>query len=476
MRNLEFSKLIYFLSALPAEEQSLFRAYLHSPIFNEREEPRRLFDFIRKRCLQQPPRELNDAKALPVVWPKGDGDAAKLQKIKTLLMSLLVSFLEFRRWQGKPRFAKVGMLHWLNDVGDESYFDQYYRKIKSELEEAPQLGLEMLSAQFELEMTLLQHQQSFGARSKDNHLLAAQASMENLVNGHLLKFAFLLANQSMIVGAELPEWITDHIRRLRLRDLSPIPLLEIYFLLFATYGEDCTRQDLELLKERVIAHAGQCTRQEAFDIYTGTINNVSRYSKTTGENMLETIFELYQGLVEQVVHKLGGSLNPSHFKNVVFVGSRLGKFEWVAAFLQDCAAWLEGEDAATTLDYNHGILHFYKREFAVAIRYFNRVLVDVKDVFYVFDTRCYLLMCYFETEDIQGMESLAHSFRMLVERSDRVSELHKQGYLAFLRVFRKALGTPVYDAGRNSQLQSEIALLPLSPWKAWLTEKTGVLR
>lgn len=476
MRNLEFSKLIYFLSALSAEEQSLFRAYLHSPIFNEREEPRRLFDYIRKKCLQQPPRELNDAKALPMVWPKGDGDAAKLQKIKTLLMSLLVSFLEFRHWQGKPRFAKVGLLHWLNNLGDESYFDQYYRKIKSELEEAPQLGLEMLNAQFELEMSLLQHQQIFGARSRDNHLTAAQAAMESLVNGHLLKFAFLLANQRMIVGAELPAWISDHIVRFRHEDLSPTPLLQIYFLLFSTSSDDIQRQDLEVLKQLVITHAGLCAGHEASDIYTGTINNVTRYSKATGENMLETIFELYQNFVEQVVVRLGGQLSNSHFKNVVFVGARLGRFEWVADFIVRGAAWLEGDDVPTTLDYNHGILHFYRRDFEVATRYFNRVLIDVKDVFYAFDTRCYLLMCYYEAEDIQGMESLAHSFRMLVERSDRVSEYHKQSYLAFLRVFRKALGTPAHDAGRNSQLQSEIELLPLSPWKAWLMEKAGVMQ
>jgi hypothetical protein len=85
----------------------------------------------------------------------------------------------------------------------------------------------------------------------------------------------------------------------------------------------------------------------------------------------------------------------------------------------------------------------------------------------------YLLMCFFETGDSLGMESLVHSFRMLLERSDRVSEQHKNAYLSFIRVFRKLLGTPPNDQIRLQQLKAEIDLLGQSAGRVWMLEKVG---
>lgn len=473
MRNLAYSKLIYFLAALSGEDRVLFREYLHSPVFNHREEPRLLYDHVVKKCLKDPPREMDDRLAIAAVWPGEGGDVARLQKVKNALMTLLVSFLEFRHWRGSGSAARVGMLHQLNALREESYFDQYYRKVKANLDEEEGLDFPSLSARLDLEVALMEHKQQNGIRTVDNHLDASFAAMEKVVHGHVLRFAFVIANQTMIVGGEMPAWVRAHIERLDVEDVADEPLLEIYYLLYHTLWPTATMAQLTRLKEQLLHYAHRCAPQTAMDIYVGTINNYSRYAQASGENLLGEIFETYQSLVETVARGKGLLLNRSHFKNIVHLGSRLGHFEWVSAFLDEGKDLLDAEDIATTLDYNMGVYCFYKGSYKDAERCFNRVMADVKDVFYAFDVRMFLLMSFFETGDSLGMESMVHSFRMLLERSDRVSELHKNLYLSFLRVFRKLLGTPLNDQFRLRQLKAEIDLLGPSAGKAWLLEKVG---
>ncbi len=474
MRNLEHSKLIYFMAALEPGDLALFRHYVHSPIFNERDELCRLYAYIVSKCLKKPPREIVDTKAIAYLWPDGAGDATKLQKAKTMLMALLISFLEFRHWQSSPAWAGVGLLHELNRMGDESYFEQYYRKVNADLADVALLDMHSLTAQLDLEMALMRHKHTFGTRSADNHLEVACAAMERVVHGHVLKFAFMIANQKQIVGAEMPQWIIEHIAQISIADVQAEPLLEIYYLLFTTHGPTTTLAQLILLKQCLLQHAARCPMHEALDMYTGTLNNFMRFAQIGRHNLVADIFELYQSMVEAVVKKMGSGLNRSHFKNIVYLGSRLGRFEWVDAFLNEGSAWLEGDDHATTLQFNRGVLHFYKKEFVHAERFFNMVMAEIKDVFYALDARSFLLMCFYETGDSMGMESLVHSFRMLLERSDRVSEQHKNTYLAFIRVFRKLIGTPPNDQFRLQQLKAEIELLFLSAGKVWLLEKIGV--
>jgi tetratricopeptide (TPR) repeat protein len=475
MRNFEKSKLIYLLSALPSEELDYFRDYLHSPIFNDKEEPRRLYAYIVRHCLKRPSREIDDAKATAAIWPGKEVDTTRLNKVKNGLMNLLAAFWEFQHWQRSPASGRANLLHRLNDLGDESYFDQYYRKIKADLERLPGLDLEVLQVRHELEFARLQHEHAHDRRSTDNNLAATRAAMEKLVHGHVLKIAVLIANQQQIVGAEMPQWIAIHVANLTLPEVVEEPLLEIYFHLYHTMAPSATLPQMRRLKDLLVTHAASLSHHEAFDIHTGTINNFSRFGQRTKADVLEDVFALYQSLIESVVRPLGRGLNRSHFKNIVMLGARLGKFDWVEAFLKEGVAWLEAEEHAATTDYNQGVLYFYNRQYVKAERFLNRILADAKDVFYAYDARLYLLMCFYETNDTVGMESLVHSFRMLLERNDRISEQHKNNYLAFIRVFRKALGTPPNDQLRMEQLRTEVEQLTLNVGRVWLLEKIAAM-
>ena len=84
-------------------------------------------------------------------------------------------------------------------------------------------------------------------------------------------------------------------------------------------------------------------------------------------------------------------------------------------------------------------------------------------------------MAYYETGETQGMESLLHSFRMLVDRSQLLPPSQIEKYQNFIRLYRKLITTPPKAEGRISQLRDQINRLPPYYGKEWLLLKVDQL-
>ena len=82
-------------------------------------------------------------------------------------------------------------------------------------------------------------------------------------------------------------------------------------------------------------HAADFAPDEAYDLYTGALNNISRQRQMGGKNLLQEIFDLYGSMVEVYAKGKGKGLVPWHFKNIVSIGARLQRFDWVENFLEE---------------------------------------------------------------------------------------------------------------------------------------------
>lgn len=474
MRNVEHSKLIYFLAALDGSGRKQFREYLASPVFNKQEEPRKLYAYIEKSCLRKGVVEIDDGKALKAIWEGEKVAEGKLQKVKTILLNLFLEYLEFRNWHDKAGRRKVGLLEELNALEDQSYFDQYYRKALQSLEKSKEKNLELFRHQLDMEAQRTIFLQKYSSRSEENHFGATSKALENHLVAYVLKFAFVAANQSRIVGEDsFPEWISACAEGVTFEQVKGYPLLEIYYLLYQTRSPETDASLLDQLRALIAAHASEFSHTETYDLFTGAINNASRQNTLTETARLQQLFELYQSMVEIYARGKEKGLSPWHFKNIVYLGGRLGAFAWVEEMLLQGETLLVAEPDAKALSliYNRGVLQFFREDYAAAAKSFYNILPDAKDIFYAADARAYLLMCYYETGDSMGMESLVHSFRMFLTRSEKVSEVRKESYLDFIRLFRRVLSTPLKDDFRLQQLKTEIEGLKFSAGKSWLLQK-----
>ncbi|MEM7040763.1 MAG: hypothetical protein AAF570_27625, partial [Bacteroidota bacterium] len=122
------------------------------------------------------------------------------------------------------------------------------------------------------------------------------------------------------------------------------------------------------------------------------------------------------------------------------------------------------------------LLMYHRQDYEASERFFNRLLQDYQDVFYGFDARGHLLKIYYETNDMRGLESLLHSFRMFLDRNKDVAPEKRRQYVTFLNHLRKLLNIPLNDRGRIEKLKKEILEKESKGMGiSWLIEKIDVL-
>ena len=86
----------------------------------------------------------------------------------------------------------------------------------------------------------------------------------------------------------------------------------------------------------------------------------------------------------------------------------------------------------------------------------NWVLNGYKDVFYGIDSRAFLLQIYYETGNSLGLETLAHSFRMFLDRNKGISPTKRNQYVSFILHLKRLSNIPLRDKERLKQLKNDI--------------------
>ena len=308
---------------------------------------------------------------------------------------------------------------------------------------------------------------------------SAEHAIEINITTLALQWAFLTENRNRTRGeAGIAPWMESLIDSLKPEDLRGGILASFYYYLYMTSRDPENNENFDQLKALVLTEAEKLDPMGARDIYTGTINAFLQRRRSTGVGTLEEIFELYQSMVEVVARGKKWGLTQWNFKNIVYLGSILGEFEWVEKFLDEDADLLTDPEAdrEIVLTYNRGIFKFYQGDHDEAQRCFNQILPVTKSLVYELDCRAYLLMCAFETGDSMGMESQVHSFRMFLTRNKRISEIQRERYSGFIRLYRNLLATPPQDDVRLQKLKTDIGELRFNAGKTWLMRKleTGI--
>jgi len=461
---------MYYLSALSEGERSGFADFLSSPIFNRRTEPHHLYRYLIGRGpLEQ---QIDPVKAWKAIWPGQPYSKNKFAKLKSELLRLLMKYLEFQEWELTRQSSLAFQTSALLKLNDESFFPGLHQKALRKTQ--PGENLEIFRERFDLSVQMLAFQNRNHPRNSVDYLPPTLSSFERMVNAYALKLGYVARNQKSITGSSsISPWLSNLIDRISPNQWQEEPLLETYFLLFSTLVPTPPTKDLHRLRQLVLHIGPTLSAREAFDIYTGTINNFHRQQTIRGRAKTSQLFLLYRSFIDSYVFEKGGQLSPAHLKNLVSLGSRLGEWAELERILgaPNLNLPLKAAEIQQALDYNRGVLRFHRREFQAAEQLFQKVIHTLDDVFYTIDARAYLLMCFYENENTSGMENLTHAFNMFLRRNEAVSGAHKQFYLAFLKVWKHFLHTPSFKKDRLQKLQAEVATLQDSAGREWLMEK-----
>ena len=470
------SKLVHLFGLLSPSERKQFTLFLASPYFNKREDVRKLAQSVEKRFIKTS-KGGNEETLFPEVYPDEPYHASRFNNLKTALQNLLLKFLSQITYEQDPAAPNRYLLARLNATEDEKYFLSYYKKAVTHLEKS-----KLPESDLHLELMFLE--EAYNAfhdrkpqRDGADHL---QHSIHHLGKSFLVRVykAFIedLTRKSIMGSGLKLTWkkrVLEHIEN---------PFTEVsvvvrgYHTLYQLLsGEDSNA--FETLRDLLKEHAGEISQLETLNLYTGLINYAVRLINDGHLDYLLKIYTLYLEMLDSGVLLDKGKISAWYFKNIMNAALRVGEYTWAESFLEHYKDRIDSDYNNNLLEYSTGLLRFYTRNYESAEGCFYRVLDGYKDVFYGINARAYLLQIYYETGNPLGLESLAHSFRMFLDRSTAISEARRRQNVAFILHLKRLANIPLRDLNRLEKLEQDItSKAEKGMGSAWLLEKIGELK
>ena len=470
-------KVIHFLSRFSSRELNHFRDFINSPVFNKRDKVVTLFDHIQKKCLKGEPKDLNEEAAFKQVYPGEKFVVNKIRKLKAVLLDLVLEYYRFRSWEAAKEEKSVHLLREFNRVRESSYFLQYYQKSKDQLAKGGRSEL-YFDQVFLLERELVLFRQHQPDRSANKNFDEAFQALILSTFTKLTKYAYAALSRKRVIGdAYFPDELGVVVESLDLEIIREEPLAWMYHLLYTSLQHLDNPELIPELTQLITKHIDTLSTEEAQEVIFGANNNLIWQARSQGTPNNRELLDLNRLYYERLVKQRGLPLQVGQFKNMVMWASRLEEFEWCEQFMAEAKEFLLGteEEIETVTLYNRGVWLLHQSRFEEAESQFHKVMHLISDVFFGLDARAYLLITFYETGNSMGMESLVHSFRMYLDRSERISDLHKQNYGEFIRLFRNLIGTAPGDTRKIGKLKEEVEGLNFGIGRNWMLEKLNLM-
>lgn len=451
------SKLVQLYRLLSSQERRRFQVFLESPYYNKREDIQALAKALEKRFITGQ-KGGTESELYTFVYHEEPYSASRFNNLKTGLKNLLLQFFSLIEYESDTAATNRYLLQKLNEQGGEKHFLSYYKKAATQLSKSNLPESDLYLEKMYLEEIYNQFQARRPQRDDQDHL---KANIDFLGYGFLIRMYKLIIQSEQrkkIVGAELELSWKDSVLEYVTQRKEVLPIIvQGYHALYLTLAQsEDAAQHYSFLRTFLQQHTAALSQTETLNLYTGTLNFAIQCLNDGKLEFLEEIFQLYREMLEAEVILHKGKLSAWHCKNIVHVALRSSKFEWTRVFLKTYRDRVIQDYKHNLIEFCTGLLHFYQAEFDEAERHFYRVLDSYKDVFYGIDCRAYLLQVYYETGNSRGLESLAHSFRMFLDRNKGISQTRRRQNIAFILHLQRLSNIPLMDKKRLQKLKSDI--------------------
>lgn len=241
------------------------------------------------------------------------------------------------------------------------------------------------------------------------------------------------------------------------------PICKIYATILSLQSGKAGIAEFEEILKELEQYREEIEEEILFDMYAHLMNFCIREINAANIKFQGPSFTLYLILLKEGQLFMDGHLPVQHFKNIVSLGTRLGRLATVRQLMQEYIARILPEQRPLALAYNEAIVQFYEGNHAEVIERLRRLELNSEaDMFYGLDARIYLWKAYYEHyhslsfQQVDDMHRHYHSFRLYIQRNERLSELQKTQYSNFILWFNRLLNAKEDHTANTHSLLLEL--------------------
>lgn len=473
------STLLQLIKALNDKEFKQLGLFMRSQLHNNSQMCLKLFSIIEKAYPHLDAPTLSKEAISRKMFPQNTNyDSSSLRNLMTQLKELVEEFLTYLEFksQEEEHYRKFLLLRAYFNRDLSKQFEQSYRKERSLLEKIALKNSDYFHHRYLIEQ--LDYRFKIGQGNKTNMGSKLQEVIFHLDTFYLLnKLKYNATSKLNQLNITQQQINADELRHIIQSDkMHEYPSLHLYYYISLLFTENENheayfQQFKELLFKYSDSHS--LSPDDVANMYSFATVYCTRQWKKGFMSYLDDILELYEKMLDKKLMHNNNYITLVHFKNLVIVGLRAKRYDWVDKFIEENINEVAPNHREAMHYFARALWHFYQHQYNEALEVFRHY--DMLDTLYPLDRRTFLLRIYYETNATIVFYDFMQSFERFVRETNKLrNQQNRRSYLNFISLARQLFNAKVNpDTSKEQVTRIKQKIEQTSPIsdKQWLLEK-----
>ncbi len=458
------NKLLRLFDSLSGVEKRECSKLLKSPYFNQKPALIALWDYLIAWKKQKKTRLPSPESVWAGLFPDAKFSDKKWRHLQSLLIAQIEQLLVHRDLTQHPLQSDLLVAPLYRKRKQKQALAQVFRRADEKLKKLPK------DTKYYHYEYLLQWEKYAALEASDRigkkNLAAISQSLDIYMIASKLRLACLMESHRSVSNVDYDNSFLELlISYADKHGHLDIPIISLYYHCYQslTAGKEA---DFRAFRKSISEVQDDIPAEERTTFLLLAVNFCIKQLNLGQQSYIREALDLYQTGLETQTLLSEGQLSRFAFKNIVALGLKLEDFNWVRNFIDQYAPMLAKEHRQANQDYNLARLHFAQKDYKSAMPMLAQI--DDRDLLLNLDSRVMLLKMYYEMGEIDALENLLTSFRILLLRKKKVIGYHQQFYLNMLKYIKKLMRLNRHDKQAvklfKEELQSTSGVLE----KDWL--------
>ncbi|MEK7255077.1 MAG: hypothetical protein AAB316_10050 [Bacteroidota bacterium] len=398
----------------------------------------RLFDLLISLSLAQSQNgSLEKEHLWKNIYPEETYDDILFRKNCSDLLKLIESYLAQQVYEENPMHQATYLIE---AVGKK----KIERLLNTTMKSARRLTEQQLYKNANYFLHQYQLEKNYNDLIEQSHDRTARKNVEEILNNldrfylseKLRFYCAVLSQQSLVSHEYQLLFIDEIIRYIEKYEFEDVPPIAVYYQIILTLTDVDNTEHYFKLNELLFRHGDLFPKNEAEFIYQAALNYCIKKLNQGNRQFLEEYFNLFVILLQKGLVLVDGELSPWHFRNIIVIALRLGKYDWTQNFIHEYKAFLPTSMRDNAVSFNLAQLYFSQKKFDKVIELLRNV--DYEDFTYNLNSKTMLLSTYYELDEVEPLFSLMDSFRTYLNRHKNFSATKRVHYTNLIK-FTKQL-------------------------------------
>lgn len=480
------SSLFQIIKTLSSDEFERLGDFLRSPLHNSSQMCLKLYDLIAKTYPRlEAPALSKESAMIKLFKGKTDSEASSLRNLMSQLKGLVEQFLCYNEFmsQEETHYRQYLLLRSLNQRELGKQYEQIYKYERQTLDQIQLKNEDYFRARYlteQLDYRVRISQQSKGQITEKLREVLFHLDTFYLLNklkyNAVSKLNQLNIHQQAINAEQLKDIVSNN-------TLEKHPSLQLYYLISLLFSENENHKiHFSEFKRLLFQYTDNkaISDDDLSNMYTFATVFCTRQWKTGDTDYLNDILVLYEKMLDNKLLHSNNHIVPLHFKNIVIVGLRAKRYDWVDKIINEYTQQIAPNYREPMLYFSRALWHFYQKHYDEALNFFHHY--DLLDNLYPLDRRTFLLRIYYETNASYIFTDFTYSFERFVRETHRLrSQQNRRAYLNFISLARQLFNAKTMPDVRQDIIQrierkmEQLKTKPISD-RQWIMDKLNELK